>query len=134
MREAPDTGPVEILQVAQHADDLDRAARFYEKLLGEAPAARFEPPGLLFFNVGISRLLLEKGAPPALVYIQVDDVTELVERLRADGVRVVTEPHVIFTHTDDSIGPAGNDEWMAFIEDSEGNTVGLVSFEPRHDP
>jgi methylmalonyl-CoA/ethylmalonyl-CoA epimerase len=125
---------VEILQVAQHADDLDRASAFYENLLGEAPAARFDPPGLLFFNIGIGRLLLEKGAPSALVYIQVEDVAEVVERLRADDVRVVTEPHVIFTHHDDTIGPAGNDEWMAFIEDSEGNTVGLVSYEPLHDP
>lgn len=125
---------MEILQVAQHADDLDRAAAFYENLLGEAPAARFDPPGLLFFNIGIGRLLLEQSAPSALVYIQVDDVAQTVERLRGEGVRVVTEPHVIFTHTDDTLGPAGNDEWMAFIEDSEGNTVGLVSHEPRHDP
>lgn len=125
---------MEILQVAQHADDLDRAAAFYENLLGEAPAARFDPPGLLFFNIRIGRLLLEQSAPSALVYIQVDDVAQTVERLRGEGVRVVTEPHVIFTHTDDTLGPAGNDEWMAFIEDSEGNTVGLVSHEPRHDP
>ncbi len=34
----------------------------------------------------------------------------------------------------DALGPAGTDEWMAFIRDSEGNTVGLVSHEPRHDP
>lgn len=125
---------MEIRQVAQHADDLDRAAAFYENLLGEAPAARFDPPGLLFFTIGTSRLLLEKGAPSALIYIEVDDVAEVVERLRGDGVRVVSEAHVIFTHEDDTIGPAGNDEWMAFIEDSEGNTLGLISYEPRHDP
>ena len=50
-----------------------------------------------------------------------------VERLRADGVSVVSEPHVIFSHENDRLGPAGTDEWMAFFEDSEGNTVGLVS-------
>jgi methylmalonyl-CoA/ethylmalonyl-CoA epimerase len=125
---------MEILQVAQHADDLDRAAAFYELLLGGPPAARFDPPGLVFFNVGISRLLLEQGAPSALVYFQVDNAASRVEELRASGVKVVGEPHVIFSHTDDTLGPAGTDEWMAFIEDSEGNTVGLVSHEPRHDP
>ncbi|MFF1632654.1 VOC family protein [Leifsonia sp. NPDC058248] len=125
---------MEILQVAQHADDLDRAAAFYEMLLGGAPAARFDPPGLLFFNVGISRLLLERDAPSALIYLQVDNVQSTLERLRAAGVPVVGEPHVIFSHTDDTLGPAGTDEWMAFIEDSEGNTVGLISHEPRHDP
>ena len=125
---------MEILQVAQHADDLDRAAAFYEQLLGGPPAARFDPPGLLFFNVGVSRLLLEKGAPSSLVYFSVSSVPSRIEELRAAGVRVVGEPHVIFSHTDDTLGPAGTDEWMAFIEDSEGNTVGLVSHEPRHDP
>ena len=35
---------------------------------------------------------------------------------------------MIFQHTDDTLGPAGTDEWMAFITDSEGNTVGLVSY------
>jgi methylmalonyl-CoA/ethylmalonyl-CoA epimerase len=125
---------MEILQVAQHAEDLDRAAAFYELLLGGPPAARFDPPGLVFFNVGISRLLLEQAAPSALVYFQVDNAASRVEELRASGVKVVGEPQVIFSHTDDTLGPAGTDEWMAFIEDSEGNTVGLVSHEPRHDP
>lgn len=124
---------MEILQVAQHADDLDRAAAFYEMLLGGPPAGRFEP-GLLFFNVGRSRLLLEQAAASALVYLEVDDVHATLDRLRASGVEVVSEPQLIFSHVDDSLGPAGNDEWMAFIRDSEGNTVGLVSYEPRHDP
>lgn len=125
---------MEILQVAQHADDLDRAAAFYEALLGGPPAGRFDPPGLLFFNVGRSRLLLEKAAASALVYLQVDDVQATVEELRARDVEILSEPHVIFSHADDTLGPAGTDEWMAFIRDSEGNTVGLVSHEPRHDP
>lgn len=124
---------MEILQVAQHADDLDRAAAFYEMLLGGPPAGRFEP-GLLFFNVGRSRLLLEQAAASALVYFAVDDVHTTLDRLRANGVEIVSEPQVIFSHADDRLGPAGNDEWMAFIRDSEGNTVGLVSYEPRHDP
>ncbi|GAB3041070.1 glyoxalase [Parafrigoribacterium mesophilum] len=124
---------MEILQVAQHADDLDRAAAFYESLLGGPPAGRFEP-GLLFFNVGRSRLLLERAAASALVYFEVDDVHATVSRLRGEGVDMVGEPQVIFSHTDDTLGPAGNDEWMAFIRDSEGNTVGLISYEPRHDP
>lgn len=125
---------MEILQVAQHADDLDRAARFYEALLGGPPAGRFDPPGLLFFNVGRSRLLLERAAASSLVYLQVDDVRALIDQLRMRGVEILDEPRVIFSHTDDSLGPAGTDEWMAFIRDSEGNTVGLVSHEPRHDP
>lgn len=121
-----------LAQVAQHADDLDRAAAFYERLLGSAPVARFDPPGLLFFDLGNgTRLLLEGGAPSALLYLQVTDVRTRVQQLRADGVVVESEPQVIFSHTSDALGPAGTDEWMAFVRDSEGNLVGLVSRSPR---
>ena len=116
-----------VVQIAQHADDLDRAAAWYERFLGSPAAARFEPPGLLFFVVDGVRLLIEKAAPSATVYFEVDDVRARLDELRADGVHVVAEPHVIFTHEDDTLGPAGTAEWMAFVEDSEGNPVGLVS-------
>ena len=98
------------------------------------PPARFDPPGLLFFNVGTSRLLLEQAASSAVIYLLVDDARALVEVLRSRGVEIVEEARVIFSHTDDRLGPAGTDEWMAFIRDSEGNVLGLVSHEPRHDP
>ena len=123
-------GAMRLVQVAQHAADLERAAAFYTDLLGVAPTALFDPPGLLFFDLDGIRLLLERGAPTALLYLRVDDVRDAVERVQ-EGARVVTAPHVIFTHEDDALGPAGQEEWQAFVEDSEGNTVGLVSFHPR---
>lgn len=121
-----------LAQVAQYAQDLDRAAAFYERLLGTPPLARFDPPGLLFFGLrGGTRLLLEAGASSAMLYLQVEDVPTRIEELRADGVAIEAEPHIIFSHTDDTLGPAGHDEWMAFIRDSEDNLVGLVSHAPR---
>ena len=120
----------EVLQIAQHADDLERARAFYTKLLGEGPVGFFDPPGLLFFRAGSVRLLLEQNAASALVYLKVDDVAASVAALRADGVEIVSEPHVIFTHADDRMGPAGTEEHMAFLRDSEGNLVGLVSHHP----
>lgn len=116
-----------LIQVAQHADDLDRAVAFYEALLGHPVSARFDPPGLAFFDLDGIRLLLDRAAPTALIYLGVDDVRERTEQLRAAGVHIDTDPHVIFQHEDDTLGPAGTDEWMSFIRDSEGNTVGLVS-------
>jgi predicted enzyme related to lactoylglutathione lyase len=116
-----------LVQVALHADDLDRAAAFYSSLLGSAPTGRFDPPGLLFFDLAGTRLLLDRNAPSALIYLGVDDVHATVDALR-DEVRIISEPHAIFTHDDDRLGPAGHEEWQAFIEDSEGNTVGLVGF------
>ena len=122
---------MELIQVAQHAEDLDRAAAFYSDLLGYGPSARFDPPGLLFFALGDTRLLLEAGAPSAMLYLGVESVRETVARLRAHGTPIEAEPHVIFTHDDDTLGPAGSDEWHAFVRDSEGNLVGLVSREPH---
>ena len=116
-----------LVQVAQHASNLRRAAEFYSALLGTEARALFDPPGLLFFDLDGVRLLLEAGAPSSLLYLSVPDVRISVEELRGRGVEIVAEPHVIFSHTDDHLGPAGTDEWMAFIRDSEGNTVGLVS-------
>ncbi len=119
-----------VVQVAQHADDLSRAQIFYTRLLGQEPAGVFDPPGLLFYRLDSVRLLLDRAAPSALLYLSVPDVGATVERLRAEGVTIQAEPHVIFSHHDDALGPAGTDEWMAFITDSEGNTVGLVSHSP----
>jgi methylmalonyl-CoA/ethylmalonyl-CoA epimerase len=119
---------MEIVQIAQRVTDLDRAVTFYEQLLGTKVAAIFDPPGLAFFMLDGTRLLLDKGASSSIVYLKVDDVEFSVDELRGRGVTVQTEAHVIFQHEDDTLGPAGTDEWMAFITDSEGNTVGLVSY------
>lgn len=118
-----------LVQVAQRAEDLDRAADFYTVLLESAPTARFDDAGLVFFDLDGVRLLLDPNAPSALLYLEVENVHDALERL--EGLAdVVSRPHVIFTHDSDLLGPAGHEEWQAFIRDSEGNTVGLVSF-PR---
>ena len=119
-----------LVQVALHADDLDRAADFYTVLLGAPPVARFDPPGLLFFDLEGVRLMLDRNAPASLLYLHVDNVHDTLERLEG-LVDVEARPHVIFSHDNDTLGPAGHDEWQAFIRDSEGNTVGLVAFQ-RH--
>jgi methylmalonyl-CoA/ethylmalonyl-CoA epimerase len=118
-----------LVQVALRATDLDRAAAFYGELLGADPSGRFDPPGLLFFDLAGTRLLLDGNAPSSMLYLEVDDVRRTVEELRG-RTEVVSEPHEIFTHDDDALGPAGTTEWQAFVTDSEGNMLGLVSFEP----
>lgn len=116
-----------LVQIAQRAEDLERAAAFYTALLESEPVALFDPPGLLFFDLDGVRLLLDRNAPSSLIYLHVHNVHEALEGL-ADG-EVVSPPHVIFRHEDDRLGPAGHEEWQAFIRDSEGNTVGLVAFQ-----
>jgi methylmalonyl-CoA/ethylmalonyl-CoA epimerase len=72
-------------------------------------------------------LLLEEQAPKSLLYFLVEDVDLFVESIRARGVEVETEPHVIFHDEDGLFGEAGIEERMAFIRDSEANLVGLMS-------
>jgi methylmalonyl-CoA/ethylmalonyl-CoA epimerase len=122
---------MQLLQVAQHAEDLDRAARFYTEVLGARPVARFDPPGLLFFDLDGVRLLLERGAPSALLYLQVDDARAFLDRLRERDVTIESEAHLIHTDSDGAFGEPGAQEWMGFFRDSEGNLVGCAS---RHAP
>nr|WP_311381099.1 hypothetical protein [Arthrobacter sp. ISL-85] len=75
--------------------------------------------------------MLDSGAPTSLIYLDVDDVEVLIPELRAAGTKVIQEPQFVYSHVDGRLGPAGTDEWMAFVEDSEGNTVGLVSRKPK---
>jgi methylmalonyl-CoA/ethylmalonyl-CoA epimerase len=113
-------------QVAQHADDLERAVAFYRDTLGLPMIATFDPPGLAFFDLGETRLLLEAGAPSALLYLRVGDIDRRCAELRAAGVTFEDEPHLVHRDDDGRFGPAGNEEWMTFFRDSEQNLLGLV--------
>jgi methylmalonyl-CoA/ethylmalonyl-CoA epimerase len=121
-------GFMKIRQIALGCKDLTRAQEFYEKLLGSKPLAVFSPPGLAFFDLGGTRLLLEIGGPSSLIYLEVDDVKLETERLRTLGVKIHTEPHIVFPDPQGVFDKPGN-EWLSFIEDSEGNLIGLMSRE-----
>ncbi|MDW3218101.1 MAG: VOC family protein [Acidimicrobiales bacterium] len=113
-------------QVALHVDDMERAVAFYRDVVGLGLIARFDPPGLAFFDIGGTRLLLEAGAPSSLIYLGVDDVAATTDRLRGAGVTIESEPHVILVDEAGQFGPPGEAEEMAFFRDSEGNLVGLA--------
>ena len=114
-------------QVAQRAEDFDRAVKFYRDTLGLPLIAQFDPPGLAFFGLDGVRLLIERGAPSALIYLATDDIDARVESLRSAGVKIDSEPHMIFRDEEGTFGQPGVEEWMAFFRDSEGNLVGLVA-------
>ena len=113
-------------QIAQKAVDLDRAVAFYRDTLGLKFVARFDPPGLAFFDLDGTRLLLEANAPPALLYIGVDDLVARCAELTAAGVELVAEAQLVHRDDDGTFGPAGSEEWMAFLRDSEDNLLALV--------
>ena len=115
-------------QVAQHADDLERATAFYRDVVGLRHIATFDPPGLVFFDLGDgTRLMLEDPAPSAILYLEVDDIEAVTARLAAAGVAFEDEPHLINRDDAGLFGAPGTEEWMVFFRDSEGNTVGLMS-------
>src|SRR5262249_9663688 len=115
-----------LTQIAQGAKDLDRAEAFYRDQLGLPFIARFDPPGLVFFDLGGPRLLLEVGDASALLYFEVDDIEARYAELQAAGVTCVGEPHVIHRDDDGTFGPVGNEGWMAFFRDSEDNLLSLT--------
>ena len=114
-----------LVQITQRAVDLDRACEFYSRLLHAEPKYRDDAVGRAFFELDSGvRLMLSLGAEPALFLLQVDNAHEAIETL---GVPVVTKPQITFPHDSDNPGPGGYDEWQTFIEDTEGNTIGLVA-------
>jgi methylmalonyl-CoA/ethylmalonyl-CoA epimerase len=115
-----------LVQVAQHAPDLDTAVRFYQDVLGARLLGKFDPPGLALVELGGVRLLLEHAAPSATLYFRVDDLDAAYADLQQHPVTLEGEPHLIHRDTAGQFGPPGEEEWMTFLRDPAGNLVGLV--------
>jgi len=116
-----------IHQIAVFAKDLDEAITFYRDILGAAYITKFDPPGLVFFDFGGTRLLLEKTGPKASLYFRVDDIHSAYEELKAKGIKFIADPHLIFRDENGIFGSAGEEEWMAFFSDPSDNILALAS-------
>ena len=121
----PDLGP--IMQILVPVLDVDRAAAFYEDVLGLPLLFRF--PGNAFFDAHAVRLYLAKPSEPGYtgpvtLYFRVDDVTATFERLVARGAAVREAPEI--THRDPEY-----DLWLAFVSDPDGNNIGLMREAPK---
>lgn len=112
-------------QIAIPAQDIGRAVAFYRDVLG----LRFlfeAPPKLAFFDCGGVRLMIaepEGGAafqPGSILYYLVENLPAAHEALVARGAKFLHGPQRVATMPDHEL-------WMAFLNDSEGNTVGLMS-------
>ena len=117
-------------QISQRTEDTDRAVGFYRDVLGLELIARFGD--LAFFDVDGIRLLLSAGSDAAggpatssVLYFTVHDIDAARATLEAAGVAFVDEPHLIFDDAAGTFGPAGQQEWMTFFRDSEGNLLAL---------
>ena len=61
--------------------------------------------------------------PGSVLYFAVEDIREAHDDLKLRGVNFRSEPHKIATLADREV-------WLADFEDTEGNTLALIS-EPR---
>ena len=114
-------------QAGIRVHELDRAVAFYRDVLGLK--FLFRVPNLAFFDCGGVRILLdvvtdpEFDHPSSVFYFSVSDLPKQHERLRANGVEIVTPPHKIATLGDREV-------WMAFFRDPDRNVHALMSEVP----
>ncbi|MEX0853010.1 MAG: VOC family protein [Bauldia sp.] len=114
-------------QVAMTATNLDASVAFYRDLLSLRFIARFDPPGLAFFNLGGgTRLLLSATSSSATLYFLVDDLDAAYRHFQARGVHFLQPPAMIHRDEAGQFGRKGNEEWMAFFRDPCGNMLALV--------
>jgi methylmalonyl-CoA/ethylmalonyl-CoA epimerase len=112
-------------QVQIRAHDVERAAKFYESVLGLKLLFK-APPGLAFFDCGGVRLMIDHPEKPefdhdsSILYFAVPDISVAFEQMKVRGVKFEDEPHMIARMPD-------HDLWMTFFRDSEGNMMALMS-------
>jgi catechol 2,3-dioxygenase-like lactoylglutathione lyase family enzyme len=119
-------------QVSRSSRDVKRAERFYGETLGLPHHFTFGD--LAFFDAGGVRLYLHRKddadwRPSSIVYFLTDDIADAHRQLAGRDVRFTGAPHLVYT--DDA---TGTEEWMAFFEDGEGNTLALMSRVPGPAP
>jgi len=112
-------------QVQVRAHDVERAAAFYQDVLGLKMLFK-APPGLAFFDCGGVRLMIDSpekpefAHPSSVLYFAVPDIQAAHAQMKQSGVRFEDQPHVIARMPD-------HDLWMTFFRDSEDNLMALMS-------
>lgn len=111
-------------QISMNARDITRATAFYRDTLG-LPFL-FSAGSMSFFDCQGVRLMLgvasapEYDHPGSILYFRVDDITTAHATLAERGVHFKGVPHLVARMPDHEL-------WMAFFDDTEGNTLALMS-------
>jgi catechol 2,3-dioxygenase-like lactoylglutathione lyase family enzyme len=123
--------PTGIRQVAlAGGQNLDETLKFWRDVLGLETHARYDPPGIAFIIIGGVRLFFAGGTPPATVYLDEPRLLEFSEAATGVGVHFMSPPAIIHVDVAGEFGLPGEAEWMAFLKDPAGNTIGLVERRP----
>ncbi|MBZ9965594.1 VOC family protein [Mesorhizobium sp. BR1-1-2] len=116
-----------VRQVALSAGrDLDATLAFWRDVLGMSVHARYDPPGIAFIMAGSVRLLFTDGIPAGTVYLDISGLEDFHAGAKAAGVPFTAAPTLVHRDAEGQFGRAGESEWMAFLKDPAGNTIGLV--------
>lgn len=123
MTGSPVLGPIG--QISRQVRDLEVSVAWYRDVLGFTHLYTFGT--LAFFDCHGIRLFLsagkkETGEPgDSILYFRSDDIEASFTALSGRGVTFQGAPHMIHRHAN------GVEEWMAFFEDPDGKTLGLMS-------
>jgi methylmalonyl-CoA/ethylmalonyl-CoA epimerase len=113
-------------QIALKATDLEASVSFYRDVLALPFVARFDPPGLAFFDLGGSRLMLSSNSSEGTLYFAVSDIDAVAAELQGRGVVLAQAPSLVHRDDTGTFGKLGGEEWMAFFRDPSGNLLALV--------
>lgn len=112
-------------QIAINVRDVARAVSFYRDTLGLRHL--FDAgPRMSFFDCGGTRLMLSLPESPeydhagSVLYYKVSDITAAHAAISERGGQFVDSPHLVARLPDHEL-------WMAFLRDTEGNTLALMS-------
>lgn len=111
-------------QISLLCRSVERTERFYRDTLHLPHLFTFGD--LTFFDVAGTRLFFrvvsdDEWRPSSIVYFRVEDIAESHRLLGERGVPFKGAPHMIHRHD------SGAEEWMAFFDDPDGNTLAVMS-------
>ncbi len=123
----PMSDPINVMRLGQVSvlcRDVTRTEEFYRDTLGLQHLFTFGD--LAFFQAGETRIFArvvadEEWRAGSILYMVVPDIRAAHAALADAGVTLQGAPHRIHTHDD------GTEEWMAFFEDPDGNTLAFMS-------
>lgn len=127
--ESGSLGGRKLTQVALTVTDLERAIAFYRDVLG-LPLLFQVPPGMAFFDLGGTRLLLGNQVPQgwqpggAVLYLDAPDLPALAQALEARGLNFAGPALILQPQ-------AAHDLMLREFHDPDGNALALLGLVPR---
>jgi catechol 2,3-dioxygenase-like lactoylglutathione lyase family enzyme len=114
-----------LAQLSMLCRSTDRTEAWYRDVLRLPEIFRFGE--LVFFDCGGTRLYFRQvpdddWRPGSILYFLVDDINAAKAELERRGVHFQGAPHMIYKDAE-----TGVEEWFAFFDDPDGNTLALLA-------